>query len=191
MSFGLCVDWRGRDISEAGSSDRPICVVVADNGRWTVEGICDVHQLPPVQELAVRKMHVGESHVTQVHDLARREGARDRAPAKPAGVAHRAAATDAGSTQPDRKCGRPVVRGKNIRRPGPVDLPFPRSLPARRQGRDDVAQRERLHPLPPAPVKRNKFQLMTFKFLFPAGTLQFSFIDADQHRRSSVDFEGW
>ena len=28
----------------------------------------------------------------------------------------------------------------------------------------------------PAPVKRNKFQLMIFKFLFPAGTLQFQSI---------------
>ena len=57
------------DILEAGKLDRPDRVVVADNGRRTVEGICDVHQLPPVQELAVRKMHVGESHVTQAHDL--------------------------------------------------------------------------------------------------------------------------
>src|SRR5664279_4576174 len=40
------------DILEAGKLDGPDRVVVADNGRRTVEDICDVHQLPPVQELA-------------------------------------------------------------------------------------------------------------------------------------------
>src|SRR4029077_9765340 len=57
------------DVLESGKLDRPDCVVVADNGRRTVEGSCDVHELPPVQELAVRKMHVGESYVTKLHDL--------------------------------------------------------------------------------------------------------------------------
>src|ERR1019366_1773685 len=54
----------------------------------------------------------------------RREAARDRAPAKLAGVAHRAAAMDAGSTQPDRKRGLPVVGGKKNHRPSPEDPLF-------------------------------------------------------------------
>jgi len=31
------------DILEASKLDRPDRVVVADNDRWTVDGICDVH----------------------------------------------------------------------------------------------------------------------------------------------------
>ena len=43
MSFGLCVGLARSDIPEAGKLDRPDRVVIADNGRRTVEGICDVH----------------------------------------------------------------------------------------------------------------------------------------------------
>ena len=57
------------DVLVAGKLDRPDRVVVANNGRRSVEGICDVQQLPTVQELSVRKMHVRESHVAQLHDL--------------------------------------------------------------------------------------------------------------------------
>lgn len=66
------------DIIEAGKFNRADRVVVANNGRRTVEGICYVEQLPPVQELSVRKVHIGENHVTQLHDLgdARRHATR-------------------------------------------------------------------------------------------------------------------
>ena len=57
------------DVLEAGKFDWPDGIIIANNGRRSVEGICNVKQLPTVQKLSVRKMYVRESHIAQLHDL--------------------------------------------------------------------------------------------------------------------------
>ena len=57
------------DVLKAGKFDWPDRIIVAYDGRRSVEYICDVQQLPTVQELSVRKMYVCESHFAQLHDL--------------------------------------------------------------------------------------------------------------------------
>ena len=57
------------EIFEARKLDRPNGVIVADDGGWSFERICDMQQLPPVQELSMGKMHVRESYVIELDDL--------------------------------------------------------------------------------------------------------------------------
>jgi hypothetical protein len=42
---------------------------VPDDGGWSFERICDMQQLPPIQELPVGKMYIRESYIIELDDL--------------------------------------------------------------------------------------------------------------------------